>query len=394
MFWLTQQHFATSHYEIGSGTSLQPLLRFGDRFSDFLFVDFDCSLADVVQHLTRGVASLERLANQCNHAAPLRLDGLEQYSDLRQDDIELAMSPGDVVREIERLLTPNELRGYMSTFAVRARQWGVTSRITRCIPHVDGTIKERPLQLRMVGGEGIMTYIAMGGLERAPAYVGTIQTGPGEEHRGPLARLFTRQNERGRALPEVWVRGTTRNPYYEHYKYPESLRPAPPFDRVGQSYANWQSDRSYPRAQELHREVKAWIRSEPSSSPKQLGPHTLYPALLDAARVRAAGTSCLPVHLAERLGVDQLANVHVVARPPGPLNTPLAESLRNWLASDAFQNADDAVYVPYGYEDELSVVTRWLATFTRPAVSVYLPSPLDFGAAVRTCENRTVSSTT
>lgn len=388
MFWLTQQYFATSHYEIGSGTSVQPLLRFGDRFSDFLFVDFDCDLADVVHHLTREVDYLQSFARWFEQPAPLRLDAIEQHGDLDQGDIELAMSPSDILHEIQQLLTPDELRDYTNAFAVHARQWGITCRMTRSILHVDDTVEERPLQLRMVGGEGIMTYIAMGGLKRAPAYVGTVQTGPGEQHSGPLARLFARQSEEGRALPEVWVRGTTRKPYYDPYNRHEPLQPAAPFDRIGQSFANWQSDRSYPRAWDRHREVKAWIRSEPSYSPRQLGPHVLHPAPLDAAQVHAAGTSCLPRRLAESLDVDQLANVHVVLRPRWPLTSSLAKTLRRWQASDAFQNADHAVYVPHGYEDELSVVTRWLATFTRPAVSVYLPSPLDFAAACRAADRQ------
>lgn len=41
MPWLSPADLQRSHLEIGSGTCLQPLLRFSDECAEFLFVDLE-----------------------------------------------------------------------------------------------------------------------------------------------------------------------------------------------------------------------------------------------------------------------------------------------------------------------------------------------------------------
>jgi hypothetical protein len=385
--WLSRDTFRRSHFEFGAGTSLQPLLRFSDEYSDYLFVDFELEPREVQAHLVRGLRQLSDAAALAGHASPLSLQELVVHPSLSMDEIELAHSLAETDRRLRTLLTRRELEQH--TFFLNAvrwarpRQWALTLRLLRRVPHVDGSLAERPLTLRLVGGEGLITYVSMGGMERAPPSVGTIQTGLGEAHDGPVARLFAQMREEGRPIPKVWVRGQQRRPGYRPDGRHPPLSSAPPFSAVGRTFAAWRSDRLYASANDRRREVKAWIQPVAPATARAVGPHLFSPAELTAEQVREAGAACLPAHLAERLGVAALPHVHAIPRAEGELLRPIADALRSWQSTPTFRSATSAVYVPYGLEDELSVVVRWLRALEGPAVTVHLPMPLDFAAAER-----------
>ncbi len=93
MPWLTRKHFIESHVELGSGTCLQPLLRFSDRFDQFLFVDFDPAPENIERHLRSSVDRLARAAEATGCPAPLVLHDMHISSRLDVDDFELIGSP-------------------------------------------------------------------------------------------------------------------------------------------------------------------------------------------------------------------------------------------------------------------------------------------------------------
>jgi hypothetical protein len=72
--------------------------------------------------------------------------------------------------------------------------------------------------------------------------------------------------------------------------------------------------------------------------------------------------------------------------PPRTLHPPLAVSLERWSETAAFRSAARAALVPSGFEDESAVLVDWLRQVSGPAVTVFLPMPLDFGAARRAVE--------
>lgn len=391
MPWLSPEDLQRSHFEIGSGTCLQPLLRFSDRCHEFLFVDLEEDPQESVVRLRRAVRRLAVDAERIGAPAPLLLDDVEVAMSLSLSDFALVGSRLAVRALAAEALGPQQqsvdelLRAVGPTTQA---QWGVRCAFTRQIEHVDGSVEKRTLTLRLVGGEGILTYVALGGLDAPPPSVGTVQTGPGERHDGPLAHLFRFQAERGRPLPGVWVRGQ-RTPAHHPLDWYRPLASAPPFARVGQVYTGWASDRHFHGAPDRRRTVAGWIVGDAATAAPAtrlslaLGPHRIVATRLDRATVEHADAVCLPRHLAATLGVTALPPVHVLERPARDVLLPLARGLRAWSQTERFRSAAQAVLVCQGYEDELGTVARFLSSLERPAVHVHLPMPLDFAAGAR-----------
>ncbi len=387
MSWLTRDEFIQSHVEIGAGTCLQPLLRFSDRCRDFLFIDGEDGPDTIPRDVDEALRRLAAQARSLGVVPPLVLDGIEVAERLDVDDFELIGSPARIHDLTARALGPHlsSVKELLCGFArLRPQQWGIRCALTRQIEHVDGSVEKRPLTLRFVGGEGIHTWIALGGLETPARSIGTVQTGLAELEHGPLAYVFERQAERGLPLPKRWVRGYA-DPWFNHwYARRPQLEAAPPYTRVGQRYTRWVSDRDFPGALDLRRAVAAWTMDagDVPPAPVAVGPHRIVSTTLDRAAVEVADAACLPRHLAARLGVASLPHVHVVEPSPNDLMLPLAHGLRAWTKHPTFLSATQAVLVVQGYEDELGAVARLLASTVRPRVQVHLPMPLDHAAAV------------
>jgi len=397
MPWLSPADLQRSHFEIGSGTCLQPLLRFSDRCAEYLFVDLEGDSHASAEGVRQAVKQLGWGAEARGTVAPLVLDGIEVAASLTHDDIELAASPSAVLS-----LAAETLGSHQSTVDRLVRevdprqpQWGLRCALTRQIEHVDGTVERRPLTLRIMGGEGIPTLVGLGGLEAPPLSVGTVQTGLGEQHDGPLAELFRFQASRSRPLPSMWVRGRVIPAHHPLDPHWPRLQPAPPYSRVGQVFTGWVSDRHFDLVHDRRRTVAAWIEGDPSTPPPlappalTIGPHRILATRLDRAAVDGADVICLPAHLAATLGVSSLPHVNIVERPSGNVLSPIAHGLRRWAQTDRFRSASRAVLVMQGYEDELGTVTRFLSSLEGPAVQVLLPMPLDFAAAVRAASTST-----
>jgi hypothetical protein len=375
------------------------LVRFSDRFNRFLFVDLGSSAEEAAQALRDAVA------HSCrgSRGVPgLTLDGLEIHRGLCAHDFEMD-APHDVLRRAASVLGPDleVLRPLVRVAAgTDTEQWGIRATLTRQIPHADGTVEKRPLRLQMVAGEGLLTWIALGGLAHAPLSVGTVQTGLAERHDGPLARLFARQARMGGALPEVWIRGREGRPPWDAWPDWGRLEPASPFHVRGASYPSWISHQRWPGVSTFAREVSGWIRTEPDLRPIPVGPHVLDPRPIDATDVFSVDVASIPHNLARTLGVtvtqaspidlswrilqanDFGSRLHALTSIP---ERPRRQN-RHWTPpapNVAFQTARTMLLVPHAREDELSVLIRWIRSFERPAVRVSLPMPLDWLAAQR-----------
>ena len=386
--WITRDMFARGHFEFGSGTSLQPLLRFSDRVDEFMFVDVELELDDVVPHLEAGFKAMSAERGTPDGHCPLELESLTRLEDLAFADFELVTGPEATFRDVRRRLTDAGfgMEEYFDYFkrslqGSGVRQWGLEARVVRRIRHTDGEVEVRPLTLRIVGGEGLLVYLGMGGAQRPPVSLGTVQTGWGELRDGPVAGVLQGQARSGAPLPRIWIRGS----YLAARGAARAPRvaPAEPFPVLGQSFAHWVSDRVWPGAPGTEREVRAWIREMPALQPMEVGAHRIVAAPLTAETLAAPGSACLPRHLTETLGVSGAGNVHVVQPAVSMLMRPLAVTLTEWEQTRSFNEAAQAVFVPFGYEDELSVLVRWLKRVKGPAITVHLPMPLDFEAATR-----------
>ena len=395
---LSQRDFQRCHFEIGSGATLQPLLRFSDVTDEFVFVDYELSVDDAEDHL-RAALSVFARRGEGQHA-PLEMESLQRRDGLTMADFDLAMSPEEAVREWRGLLNQSEFREYQrhAAAAARAQQWGLDARIKRTIACVDGEAFSRVLRLRIVGGEGLGTYLAMGGRRHPPRQVSCVQTGLLDSSSGPLARLFRRQQAAGAALPAVWVRGTGWEPWWSRSVWrvvrgperntaaaytPDVLLPAEPFSTPGQRYAHWLGDRTWPCAPDRRRLVSAWLSAAPVQAEFRIGPHVISAAPLEPSRAESFDTLSCTEHLAARLKLTGHPGLVLAEPPESDLLAPIAEQIRRWAGHDAFLGARHALFVPHGYEDEVAVIIRWLKGLETPAVTVALPMPLDFAAAVR-----------
>jgi len=374
---LTPDLFERSYFEIGSGTCLEPLLRFSDKFSEFLFIDFELYLAEVENFLRKSIDAV-RSCTRIGSVPALVLDRLEVFQDLRMPDIELHTSVRDTLRTVRELCGMEGFEYFDQTVKwANPNQWAIRAFFTRNIRHVDGSYLKRALTLWLVGGEGTLTYVGMGGMCRPPKYVGTIQTGLAEQCEGPIGKIFRHQKSSGGILPKVWIRGRATKKL--------DLDPAEPFPERGQVFGGWQSDRSFPRAIDPMRKVAAWIERSPALCPHHFGKHTLVPHKIDVREIGEIDTVSLPYNLASVLGVSGRRNVRVASNNVPWMQTA-SEKLREWQDSPEFIRGKNAALVFAGSEDECAVVVRWLAQFDNPPIRVYLPMPLDYSTFVGTID--------
>jgi hypothetical protein len=306
----------------------------------------------------------------------LTIDDMDIRRNLTFDDFELAMPPTSVLENLRDICADN-LDYFQSLHEeVRqnsARQWAALLNCTRVIHHVNGSKEKRRLTLRVVGGEGIITYIAFGGLSNPPRWVSTIQALIGPIEMNPLAMVFRHQETHGGKLPDVWLRGTARGHYPEH-----GIEVAP-FHHLGQHFGNWSSDRDFSGALDKMRSVVAWQSARPHQGKSlMIGPHLILNCAARAEDLLSVHTASLPRSLAETLGLSSQAdNLHL--QPSGsPWRDGMHRQLKNWSDTSSFRKAKEGILIPAGSEDEASVVVRWLNSFETPAISVYLPMPLDF----------------
>lgn len=380
---LTQDTFSESYVQIGSGTCLQPLLRYSDRVRGFVFVDYSLDGRVFLENLQASERALRRAAAELEEPRPLWLEDIEYRDDLTMGDFELALPPSQSIARLQSVFQPRALERYMHLFAPRSsdvRQWGLTAQVVRSIPQISGPPIQRRRPLRVFGGEGLLTYIAMGGLSRPPPIVATIQTGVLEHAHSPLARLLQAQARQGGALPQAWVRGKLWRPGAAW----TPLSPVQPFSIIGQAYTGWVTDRTWPRAPWRHRSVQAWVQEESPQDTLSLGPHRIVRRWLTLEDVDKHDASSMPRRVAERLGVAERPSVHLhTARQAGPLRRSMAAHLQQWLARGELKHARHALLVPSGMEDELEVLIAALRTLPSPAITVYLPLTMDFESAQR-----------
>jgi len=377
-FALSRDDFSRSFFELGSGTCLAPLLRFSDLTRHFTFIDYTLDVAEVHRNLKRAEQHLHRAAHRSGIPAPLRLENIQVFPDLRVRDFELISTLDAANARVRAAFTQVQYRNFIRVFDPgMARQWGVFARVVRCIARIDQPPLERVLTLKVFGGEGLLTYVGMGGLERPPLVVSTVQTGILEQADGPLARIFRDQSQAAAPLPRVWIRGQAwRNAWPPWSRV--ALTPAPPFSMVGQAYAGWMADRQWPGAPDLRRVVQAWIREPPSVTSAAIGPHRFIRQRITPTDLARYDAAFVPHRLAVKLGVADAGWVYTPRS-----GASLAPDLGAWMATDAFAHADQAVVIPSCFEDELVVLAEMLRTRSQPAITVFLPMPMDFEAALR-----------
>jgi hypothetical protein len=186
------------------GTDLEPLLRFSHLCDTFVYADWNMSLSDVVESF-RATIRVGRSGS--------RLE-LTEESDVPPHaligDRTGAWDAAEAGWPSGFRLTAAEEQSYrrrMGQVSAPRRPWAHEFRFRRVAGPAD-----RALRLIYVAGEGLATYCALfAARRRAPAFVCTIQSGPGfgfgwarlEEPGGTFERFLSAVDP----LPRVWIRG-------------------------------------------------------------------------------------------------------------------------------------------------------------------------------------------
>lgn len=385
---ILRRHFANGFFEIGSGVCLQPLLRFSDRFSAFLFVDFALDGREAQAALRAALDDLR--ASGLGEHEPLTLEGMVLDECMQVSDFELALPVSEVLPRARHAFGESDVEGlgYFGQQVSRERpqQWGLEASLVRKVRLVGGATRSRALTLRLVGGEGLLTFVGMGGLDAPPSFFATVQTGVAELSDGPFADLFRRQHALGKPIPEIWVRGS--RPLAPHGPgVPASFEAAGPYVNVAQDYSGWWGDaRRWTHVDTQRRAVRAWAADEwVAPSPLCIAQHRIVPEPLTRTELFTADSVCMGMRLGMSLGLDAGGRYELVPGPElGRAHEPLSRHLERWASSDGFRRAGRAVFVPSGFEDEVEVIVDWLRQVSGPEVHVHLPRRLDFEAVERT----------
>ncbi len=195
---LTSSEFSRCFLYAGSGTDLQPLLRFSHITQTFVYI---C----VGEHIAPATVerSLQEKLDNLNRQYPgaLKLEGATHG--LQLEDFEHEM-PGDW----RSYMTVAEMRDYREVFGrfQNDKNWATEFHIDRKV----GDLSRR-LRVIFLNGEAVASYCALSRNGKNPPLVFcAIQTGCLEKSQGIMNRVFNAHPKR----PALWVRGCWRNEFW------------------------------------------------------------------------------------------------------------------------------------------------------------------------------------
>ncbi len=233
---------ASSMVYLAPGIDLQPLLRFSDIITNYVYIGLGVDEDELEQSLRR------RLRFQEDRLQLVEAGRRMAGSDLGlRDRLCLPDRPYPWMTQDEW----NEFRSAFSCFK-QSRQWAREFTLLR---RVAG--EELALHLLYVNAEAMDTYQhLMTEHSIAPFAVCSVQSGRMEEPGGVLERLMIRSISK----PELWLRGFEPKYWSAFFQEPQELRAEiPALDRTGlwrhkvQSYANW-----YSRGKDSNRALKRY----------------------------------------------------------------------------------------------------------------------------------------
>lgn len=225
LFDLSTDELTASVYYGAAGIDIQPLLRFGDMATDFIYVNagLDCNqFISGVQHCVTQLADA--------HPNFLGLTGIFRCSP----------PPGPLILNFPEFMSSGQREVYMQVFGPYSREAGSCSLLLTFDLHV-GNIT-RSLRLWHLNGEAIATYDRLFLRKKlAPKVLITIQAGllerPGYFMNAMLAWSSIR--------PKVWVRGVWSSCPYEIYTDQEVFEPVGIYDLKIWESRGWDASFGY-----------------------------------------------------------------------------------------------------------------------------------------------------
>jgi hypothetical protein len=230
---LTKEQLKESAYYCAAGIDLQPVLRFGDIISDFIYVTVGLSKKELI-------AGLENFINDLNPSLgdlDAKLEILS-VSDINLKEIE-HKRPRRLVQEVPDYFTREDFENYQNSikpFYHRKDDYYLEFNLLLKIGHL-----ERNIRLFHITGEALATYDVIFRKQNiAPKVFISIQTGLIEIPEKISNRMF----ELSSAKPKVWLRGVwvksedSYNESYNDYK-PNVFNVAGVFNEQIGEYRGW-----------------------------------------------------------------------------------------------------------------------------------------------------------
>ena len=225
---LTTEQFRRSFFYAGSGTDLQPLLRFSALTDTFIYVcaDEDLTPECVTASIAEKVANLNAV-----HPNSLALTGPPVPIHLRDLEHEV---PRRWQTHLRRPFAEN-VRDTFSRFDA-PENWGLEFSFVRQLGWT-----QRPLRLLFLSGEALATYLALSRNGRCPPTIFcAIQTGELDYGDGVMAQFFAHHEQ----IPDLWVRGVWLPRHQDECfkgRLARVLTGTTPFPHFAQTYDNWDS---------------------------------------------------------------------------------------------------------------------------------------------------------
>jgi hypothetical protein len=231
---LTRDQLARSAYYCAANTDLQPLLRFGDIVSDFVYVTCYQSRQEILDGLQTFVGNVGPELERWNAAL-----SIESINEIAITDIE---HPGNgrLVFERPEYLDDHQWQLYMGSF--REAMFGQEQFHYEVVLNFRTGSRARKLRLFHLTGEALATYEVLYRRQGiAPLIFISIQSGQIELPHAFMNRMFNAHD----AKPELWVRGGARSADHEWYEEPHHaldrriFDTSPPYDMMVGEFRAW-----------------------------------------------------------------------------------------------------------------------------------------------------------
>jgi hypothetical protein len=227
MYLLTKKQLSESIYYCGAGIDLQPLLRFGDFITDYVYVSTDLRKNDLINGINRYV---ERLNS--NGDSILLVNDIQE---INLSDIEHKVQDQLIAKP--QYLNNEQFRNYTESFnqiRIKSEHFYLLIKFKLKIG-----VFEKELRVFYIIGEALATYEALYAQQNILAKIFiSIQTGLIER-----PALFSDNMFRSyKCKPKVWIRGVwTNDEFGISSKYPEVFNTYGIYNKQIGEFMNWDS---------------------------------------------------------------------------------------------------------------------------------------------------------
>jgi hypothetical protein len=368
---LTKTQLEESAYYCGAGIDLQPLLRFGDVISDFVYVTFDLKEKEFVDSIEE---YLRRLALLLNPKCSLKL---VQVENLLITDIEHNQR-GRLLYGKPEYLNDNQYRNLVQSTTARRNDIEDFHKILTFELRIGSSVKT--LRVFNLTGEALATYqVLYVNQNIAPKIFISIQTGLIERPHYFSNAMF----ESHQVRPKVWIRGfwySTEN-WGNYFDINEVFSTTGVYNKIIGEFMNWDAhmgidlhalgvtSRHYPdRLVKAFGEKKEWEKytlEDKVFKNENLIIRFTFQRFVNSPQIQNSGAVILRNNAENNFFLDDVYNKY--------LETSSNNNINNY----------NVIVIPYGYECQLLYTDEFVRNFvpvnnTKLIIDVYFAYSFDF----------------